>query len=347
MQVTIFPFITVVMPVRNEERFIETTLNQLLDQDYPSERFEIIVADGMSTDDTRKVVDRIRKKNKNVRIIDNPSQRSSSGRNIGFKYGKGDIFIVVDGHCYIPTNQLLKNIAKQFEQHKVDCLGRPQPLDPPDISIFQRAVALARGSLIGHGSNSLIYSSHEGFVSPTSHGAIYTRAVFNRIGYVDENFDACEDVDFNYRVEEAGFKSRMSPTLTIKYYPRENINALYRQMSRYGIGRMRFISKHPETFSFMDIIPMMFVLGFIMLFSISFILPVLTHLFLITIGLYFSIILSSSIILSFKHGFRYLFYLPSIYLTIHVGLGIGQLIGLRELFSRKVVYEKRDSRART
>ena len=197
---TDFPFITVVMPVRNEARFIADTLGQLRGQDYPKDRFEILVADGMSDDGTRDIVAGIAKEDDRVRLLDNPKMHSSAGRNVGFTAGLGDFFVVVDGHCYIPSSSMLKNAVRLFQETGADCLGRPQPLTPPDIGAFQQAVALARASRIGHGGGSLIYSDFEGYAIPDSNGAAYSRNCIESVGFVDESFDACEDVEYNLRV---------------------------------------------------------------------------------------------------------------------------------------------------
>jgi len=255
------PFITVVMPVRNEARFIADTLGQLRGQDYPKDRFEILVADGMSDDGTRDIVARIAKDDERVRLLDNPKRRSSAGRNMGFRAGRGDFFVVVDGHCHIPDDKFLCNIAECFEKSGGDCLGRPQPLDPPGLTPFQKSVALARASRLGHGGDSLIYGEYEGFASPVSNGAAYRREVFERVGYVDEDFDACEDVEFNYRVEQAGLKSYSSPKLTVRYYPRENLTALISQMRGYGRGRTRLYRKHPALLSLSALVPACFAGG--------------------------------------------------------------------------------------
>ena len=95
------PFITIVMPVRNEERFIASTVSQLLSQDYPMNQYEIIVADGESMDGTRDIVQEIAKTNPQVILMSNSGRLPSSGRNVGFKNGRGDIFLVIDGHCKI------------------------------------------------------------------------------------------------------------------------------------------------------------------------------------------------------------------------------------------------------
>ena len=329
-------FITVVMPVRNEERFIAETIGQLLQQDYPEDRYEIIVADGMSDDMTRDIVQEISTHYSQVKLMDNQKRLSSAGRNVGFKNGKGDYFLVVDGHCFIPDNRLFQNVVDYFEKSTADCLGRPQPLDPPGLTLFQKAVALARGSKLGHGGDSLIYGEFEGYASPVSNGAAYRREVIEKIGYVDENFDACEDLEFNYRVEKDGIKAFTSPKLTVRYYPRENLKGLLRQMMRYGRGRFRFICKHPEAITLNQLVPVGFVLSLFLLFvaGLGELVLVPSSLFpvpwsLVTIPLatvyclYAVLVLAESLRLAKNVEWKCLSALPMVFFTIHFGLGYG------------------------
>ena len=65
----------------------------------------------------------------------------------------------------------------------------------------------------------------------------------------DESFDACEDVEFNTRVAAAGYKAYTDPRLSVYYEPRSSFRGLFRQMMRYGIGRVRLARKHPESAS--------------------------------------------------------------------------------------------------
>lgn len=326
------PFITVVMPVRNEARFIADTVGQLLAQDYPHDRLEILVADGMSDDGTRDIVDRIAQEDERVRLLDNRELRSSAGRNVGFRVGRGDYFLVVDGHCHIPDNQLLRHVADCFERSGAHCLGRPQPLDPPDLSPFQRSVALARASRLGHGGDSLIYDDYEGFASPVSNGAAYRREVFERVGYVDEDFDACEDVEFNHRVEEAGLKAYTSPKLTVRYYPRENLSALVGQMRRYGRGRTRLYRKHPSLLSLSALVPACFAGGaaaFAALLSLDLLFGLSTFLAFVfsALGLallaYAVLVGLATVRICREHGWIHALRLPLVFLAVHGGLGLG------------------------
>ena len=74
------PSISVIVPVRNESRSIEGTLRVLLTQDFPRERFEVIVADGASTDETVPVVRRLQGEFENLKLVFNANRLSSAGR---------------------------------------------------------------------------------------------------------------------------------------------------------------------------------------------------------------------------------------------------------------------------
>jgi succinoglycan biosynthesis protein ExoA len=327
------PFITVVMPVRNEARFIAATVQSLLEQQYPKDAFEILVVDGMSDDATRAIVGEISACHPQVRLLENPRRWSSAGRNIGFQNGRGTYFIVIDGHCYIPGKDFFQNVVDCFVKSGADCLGRPQPLDPPGLTVFQKAVALSRASRLGHGGDSLIYGEFEGYCSPVSNGAAYTRKVFETVGYVDEAFDAAEDVEFNYRIDKAGLTAYSSHTLTVRYYPRERLSALFRQMKRYGVGRCRFVSKHRDALTFNQLVPALFTLG-LMCCSLAGLFTLCTGkglalwvLITLPYFLYGALVLAESVRVALTQGFVYGWYLPSILLTIHLGLGVGFLSG--------------------
>ena len=196
-------FISVVMPVRNEALFIADTLRALVSQDYPPDRMEILVVDGQSDDGTQAIVREFASSYDNVQLLDNPKRWSSAARNIGVRNSTGQIITIVDGHCDIPGNQYLNNLAKAFSESGADIVGRPQSLSVEDATPIQQAIAIARASRLGHHPDSFIYSSESQFVPAASVGTAYRREVFERIGFFDEAFDACEDVDFNTRADRA------------------------------------------------------------------------------------------------------------------------------------------------
>jgi succinoglycan biosynthesis protein ExoA len=169
--------------------------------------------------------------------------------------------LFVDGHCRIPSRTLLRDMVELFERTGADCLARPQPLVGTGEGLRARAIAAARTSPFGHSRRSTIYDHEEHEVSPASAGAMYRREVFERVGTFDPAFDACEDVEFNCRVEQAGMRCWTSPRLAVHYEPRRTYGGLWRQMVRYGLGRARLAKRHAGARSWETWIPVLFTLG--------------------------------------------------------------------------------------
>jgi succinoglycan biosynthesis protein ExoA len=319
------PFVSLVMPVRNEGRFLRATLEQLLAQDYPADRFEILVADGLSTDDTPDIVRDLQKQHPNLRLLSNPRRWSSAGRNVAITAARGDLIVLVDGHCQVPGRDYLREIVAAFERSGADCVGRPQPLDVTGASSLQQAIAAARASRLGHHPDSFIYAQTEGFVPPQSVATAYRREVFEAVGLFDERFDACEDVDFNQRCADAGRTCFFTPRVAVTYHPRATLPGLFRQMTRYGRGRVRLGRKHPHTRSLKSLLPGLFLLGMLAGPLLCWWSP-LRMAYLSTLALYALVVLTFTLILSVAHRRPgWVLSLPVIYPTIHFGAGYGIL----------------------
>jgi succinoglycan biosynthesis protein ExoA len=244
------PRLSVVMPVFNESGDIERLLEEIFRQEPPSGGFEVILADGGSTDGTRDIVRNFREGRAEVgsslRMLDNPGRLSSAGRNVGAGAARGEFVLFLDGHCALPRSDYFRRVVEIFEESGADCLARPQFLDQLVEGSWATAIAAARHSWFGHSPGSDIYGCEPGPTDPRSAGAAYRRECWLDLGGYDERFDACEDVEFNHRVDEARLLSWAHPDLTVHYRPRGSIRGLYRQMQRYGRGRARLMGKHPS-----------------------------------------------------------------------------------------------------
>ncbi len=321
------PLISVVIPIRNEERHIAAVLDRLLEQSYPRDRMEIIVADGNSTDRTAEVVKGYAASN--VFYEPNPAQLSSAGRNVGLRKSRGDIIIFIDGHCEIPSSTLLMDTVEILARTGSDCLARPQPLTVSKSSATQKAIASARASVLGHGTDSTIFdTTYEGPVDPTSSGAVYLRGVFDRIGFYNEAFDACEDVEFNHRIRRAGMKCWISPKLTVIYHPRNSLGQLFRQMMRYGLGRARLAKLHPDAVTFAQLIPAIFVVAVPFGALLSFLFPQLALFYTACLASYLIALLVTGISSVHSLGFQTAMIIVGALIVIHAGLGIGFIKGL-------------------
>lgn len=318
------PFLSIIVPVRNEQAFLADTLQQLLTQRYEGGRFEVLVADGRSTDDTRAIVAALQTRYANLHLLDNPRQWSSAGRNAAIRAARGDIILLIDGHCQLNSDHYLQELADAFADSGADCVGRPQPLDVSGATHLQRAIAAARASRLGHHPASHIYSDRAGFVPPQSVAIAYRRSVFDAVGLFDERFDACEDVEFNHRVARAGLTCWFTPRVQVHYYPRASLAGLFRQMVRYGRGRVRLLRKHPETFSLPGFVPAAFLAGVVLGPLLACVSTVLGMLYLGTLGVYAAAVLLCSLALCRRErDARLLPLLPLVFPTIHAGAGAG------------------------
>jgi len=318
------PRISVLLPVRNEGSTIERVLEQLLSQDYPADRFEVIVADGMSEDQTANIARSLQRRHANLKLVANPFRWSSAGRNAAYRHSSGDIILIVDGHCDLNSRCYLSDLAETFARTGADAVGRPQPLDVSQAASFQRAVAAARSSWLGHHPDSHIYSSSDGWVRPQSVAIAYRRSVFERIGLFDEQFDACEDVEFNHRLEQAGLRCWLSQAAQVTYHPRASLAGLFRQLFRYGRGRRRLLNKHPGTFTFLGFVPAFFAAGLICGPCMMWFWPSLAWLYGGSLATYaLTLVLASVSIGRRRRDALIIGRLPLIFMTIHLAAGTG------------------------
>ncbi|MCH2181113.1 MAG: glycosyltransferase family 2 protein [Mariniblastus sp.] len=318
------PSISVIVPIRNEAAHIASTLQQLLDQDRSGIDVEILVADGRSTDETREIVAAMAEKHPEIRLFDNPVQLSSGARNVGIQNASGQYLLVVDGHCEIPTRSYFTDLVSAFQRTGADCLGRPQPLDVTDATPLQKAIAAARNSRFGHHPDSFIYSKQEIQVPAISVAVAYQRQVFDQIGLFDTRFDACEDCELNHRIDQAGLTCFLIPELAIRYQPRKSLAGLFKQLTRYGRGRIRLARKHREPPSLAALIPAFFLIGLIAGPILGYLFPVLGFCYLSVIGLYLALTAWFSLKAGWKNPDRRVIkILPCVFFTIHISSGWG------------------------
>ncbi len=318
--------VSVIVPVRNEEPFIEQTLQYLLDQDRDGLDLEILVVDGESDDRTCEIVQRMATRHPEIQLHHNPRRLSSAARNVGIRHARGDMILVVDGHCEITDRQHLRKMVAAFEASEADCLGRPQPLDVSGATLLQQAIAAARTSPLGHHPETFIYAAEPRFVPAKSVAVAYRRSVFDRVGLFDESFDAHEDGEFNYRCDAAGLRCYFTPDIAVKYFPRKSLRGLYRQLVRYGKGRVRFSRKHRQPFGWGVVIPALFVLytvlgGMLAAFSSRW-----AAAYLAGLGVYIVVVVGFSLATAVRTRCPAILpWLPLVFVVIHFGAGVGLL----------------------
>ncbi|MCA9952387.1 MAG: glycosyltransferase family 2 protein [Anaerolineales bacterium] len=256
-----FPFVSVIMPVRNEGAFIAHSLGSVLAQDYSIECMEVLVVDGMSDDGTRDVVQRLAGQTAvSVKLIDNPAGIVSPGLNKGIKQAAGEIIMRVDGHCEIAPNYVARCV-ETLRQTGADCVGGAM-VTVGETAVAQ-AISSAQSSPFGVGDVTFRTGCKEGaFVDTLAFGA-YRREVFERLGGFDEELVRNQDDEFNFRLTQAGGKIWLDPAIRSVYYSRASLPKLWRQYYQYGLYKVRVMQKRRAVAAWRHLVPGLFVLSIV------------------------------------------------------------------------------------
>jgi cellulose synthase/poly-beta-1,6-N-acetylglucosamine synthase-like glycosyltransferase len=250
------PFLSVVVPIRNEEATLERLATSLLDQDYPHDRYEILMADGGSTDRTREILRRIDMKGR-IRVLDNPGRTAPAALNVAIAAASGEIVTRVDGHSYVAPDYLSRIVAV-MEETGASVVGGPVRMlaDTP----FRKALVEALYAKIAVGSVPYRTLSARAEVESLQTGS-FRREVLARVGTFDETLAVVEDLDMNTRIRKAGYTLLLDPSIRFWYVPRPDLRALWRQITTVGLVKARILRKHPDIFKWKYVLPTAFVVA--------------------------------------------------------------------------------------
>ena len=326
------PFVSVIMPIRNESDFIEQSLGAVLAQDYPHDRIEVVIADGMSIDGSREKVAQLAAECPTIPIIilDNSALIPAVGLNLAVAGARGDVIIRVDGHTIIAADYV-RQCVQALDRSGADNVGGR--MKSATAVGFARAVALATGSRFGVGGARFHYSDREEWVDTVYLGA-WRRHIFDRIGLFDEELVRNQDDEFNYRLRSKGGRILLSPKIRSSYHNRRTGPTLWRQYFQYGYWKVRVMQKHPLQMQPRQFVPAAFVAAL----AIFTLLAPFTTIGKWGLGLsgaiYLAANLAASAYASGREGMRLLPLVSLSYATLHLAYGAGFLIGLVSFWNR-------------
>ena len=233
------PFVSVIIPVKNGEGKLEHCLRGLQQQTYPAASFEVIVADGASRDRTVEIA-----RAAGARVIDNPRQNASAGRNVGIAAARGSLIAVLDDDC-VPTPDWLSRGVAALQTGAFDALGGPMPV-PDGSTPWSRAVDWVFG-MAARGAGATQSGQTRSAVTDDIPGgnALYRRAALDTVGPYDETLWA-EDVDLHLRMRMAGLKLGFCSDFVSSHRRRDSVRGFYAQMRRYGVGRVQVFRKQGQ-----------------------------------------------------------------------------------------------------
>lgn len=318
------PFVTIIMPIRNEADFITRSLGAVLAQDYPADQLEVVVADGMSTDGTRGIIQRLQAQHPNLRLVDNPGQIVPTGFNTALRQAKGEIIVRVDGHTLI-ARDYVRQCVTTLKQSKADNVGGK--MDAVNHTAFGDAVAIATSSPFGVGGARFHYSNQEEWVDTVYLGA-WPRRVFERVGPFDEEMVRNQDDEFNYRLRKAGGRILLHPAIRSTYTPRSTARALWRQYFQYGYWKVRVLQKHPRQMQPRQFAPATLVISLLGLVLLTPFYQSAAWLLAVVGGVYGLANLLASCVTASQTSWQHLPRLPLVYAILHFSYGSGFLAGL-------------------
>lgn len=311
-------FVSIIVPVRNEEKHFANCLEAIVEQDYPSHRFEVLVVDGLSTDRTPEIAAQFRDRFSNIRLLKNPKGTSSTAMNIGIRNAKGEVIVRVDGHSYIERDYIAQCVLHLRATGAQNVGG---PLQARAEGFVGRAIAFAITFPFGQGSPSR-YAKEERYIDSVFLGA-FPREIFDQVGLYDERLVHNQDYELNYRIRAAGGKILCTPAIRSRYYVRENLLDLAKQYFRYGFWKWRVIRKHPRSVMARHLVAPLFVSALLTSGLLAPLVYGFRHLFLLILLSYLAASFMASLYLASRKGWRYLPILPLVFATIHLCWGLG------------------------
>jgi len=318
--------VSVIIPCRNEEKFIRICLDSIIANDYPKDRLEVLVVDGMSEDGTREIVEKYARRHTFIKLVKNPKKITPAAMNAGSENAKGAFIAIMSAHSEYPPNYLVTAI-EYLRKTRADVVGGPVTTKPAADTLIARSIALATSHPFGVGNSSFRTSSGEGYVDTVPFG-IYRRDVFSKVGLFDERLVRNQDNELSARIIKSGGKIYLTPQLTAYYYNQATVSGLLKQALKTGMWNVVTLKVNLDAFRWRHFIPFVFVTAFLGLGFLTWLHSGMHLAFLVLVGLYGGVAIVSSLQIGFKNGMKYAPLLPMVFFLYHTCYGLGTWAGL-------------------
>ena len=327
--------LSVIVPIYNEEKYIAKCIDSILEQDFPKDELEIILADGMSQDCTREIVAKYTAKYPFISLIDNPKRIAPWAMNLALKEAKGDVIMRLDAHAIYEKNYFsaLVRALKVYDADNVGAVCRTDVLNKTPKTLAIREVL---SNKFGVG-NSTFRTGISGVqeVETVPFGC-WKREVFEKYGMYDVRLVRNQDIELNKRIIRGGGRIVIVPDTYCTYFARENYHELAK--NNYGNGKWNILTvyytKEMRSLSVRHFVPLAFVL--------SLIVPILVGVFwwptlcvsVLALCVYLLALGSVSAKLAVSKRLSF-FYLLASFSVLHISYGWGSLVGILKLLFTK------------
>ena len=321
--------VSIICPIYNEERFIETCIQSVLNQDIPSDSWELLLVDGGSTDRTRELMQPFIVRHANIRLLDNPHQTAPYAMNIGIREAKGEYICRMDAHSSFPVNYVSTLLRYLNELPNAANVGAVCNTLPANDSTKAKAISLACRHPFGVG-NSIFRTSTilQPVTTDTVPFGFWRKEIFDSVGYFNEDLTRNQDDEFNARTIQKGYKVYLVPELVVTYYARDTIAKTSQMFYQYGLFKPLVNKQLKRPATLRQFVPLTFLVGLVVGLPFVFLHPVILIIYCASILLY--VLCLTGIAVYYCN-----MYLPIVFVSIHFSYGFGYLVGIGKLLLKR------------
>ncbi len=263
--------ISVVVPCRNEVLYIEECIEAIYACHLPENvQISVFIVDGMSNDGTRKKVVKLIDRYPSLHLVDNIIQLTPFAFNLGIYQQACDYVQIVGARHILSKNYLEKCLYHLESNPEIWCVGGK--IINEYVNETGEIISKAMGTSFGMGLGNFRTLNESGFTDTVT-SPMYPYAVFEKIGFFDEELVRNQDDDFNFRVTQAGGKIYFEADISLKYYVRGNYTGLWRQFFQYGYWKVYVNQKHKAVTTLRQLVPPLFVVYVALWFLSTLLLP--------------------------------------------------------------------------
>jgi len=323
--------VTIVIPSRNEEKYIGRCLDSIIAQNFPKSQLEALVCDGRSTDRTPEIVRKYSKGHRFIHLLINEQQTAPHAFNLGIEKAAGEVIIILGAHAELHPDYVKESLAAFRHDETIGCVGGI--IENIYENITSRAIGYAMSQPFGVGNAFFRTGQGEGFVDTVAFGA-YKKAVFQKAGLFDTSLTRNQDDELNFRLTKAGYKIWLSKKIRSRYYVRASFRKLFRQYFQYGYWKVYVNRKHRTVTTARQLAPMLLVaflvVGLCTVFSKGLLL-----LYLSIVGLY--LLLALWFAVKARQGLKQTVRIVYTFFILHLSYGLGYWEGILQflIFNKK------------
>ncbi|HCE87176.1 MAG TPA: glycosyltransferase family 2 protein [Candidatus Jacksonbacteria bacterium] len=322
------PFVSIIIPCRNEGKFIVACIESILENDYPKDRMEIFVIDGMSTDHTRETVRRFVKRYPFIFLLDNQHKHTAAALNMGIKKSTGSVIMRLDAHTTY-TAEYISKCVYYLQKYNADNVGGVIKTIPGSSTVIGKSIAIALAHSFGIGNSKFRTGIKNYREADTVPFGCFKREVFNNIGLFNKNLHRSQDMEFNLRLKKSGGKILLFGDISANYYADKTLLSFIKHNFQNGIWATYPLKFTKQTLSARHYIPCLFVSAILLTLILSMFSAVFKIILLIILALYFTLLIPTAAQISVKQKKPvFILTMPIIFSSLHISYGLGSILGL-------------------